>query len=188
MKPYCSSGLDHPFIFFSGRPTRARVPLAPLLSLSLPLPPGPGCLGTPLSETETRRSCAPHPVRNRSERGRGAARRSGPGPTPPPRRVAPHGWRPHSSPFFPPPRLEKLPSALLPFSTSATVSPRFSTPVSYPVLRWACSAGSTHQDLDPSPKFGPPPSLSASRVGKPCLVEFLSNLSRPHPLFSLSEL
>jgi hypothetical protein len=69
-----------------------------------------------------------------------------------------------------------------------TVSPRINTLVSCPVHRRACSAGPTHRDLGPSPEFGPPPLLSASRVGKPCLVEFFSNSSRPHPLISFLEL
>jgi hypothetical protein len=147
-------------------------------------PPVSG-LGAPLFEIETHRPHAPRPSRSQPGHGRGAARRSGPGPTPPPRPDP----RPFLLPLFSPPSgLRSRRAPLLLFSARATVSPRISTPVSYPVHRRACSAGSTHQDLGPSPEFWPPPPLSASRVGKPCLVEFFSNSSRPHPLISLSEL
>jgi hypothetical protein len=178
--------LDHPF-FFLGRPTRTRAPLTPLLSLPLPLPPGP-------ARQRPRRA----PVRNRdapparaAPESQSAGTRSG---RRPPVRARPHAAptaRPppiSSPPFLPPSGLRSRRAPLLLFSARATVSPRISTPVSYPVHRRACSAGSTHQDLGPSPEFWPPPPLSASRVGKPCLVEFFSNSSRPHPPISLSEL
>jgi hypothetical protein len=73
---------------------------------------------------------------------------------------------------FSPPGLRSRRAHLLPFSARATVSPCFSTPVSCPVHQQDCSMGPTHRDLGPSLEFGPPPPLSASRVGKPCLVEF----------------
>jgi hypothetical protein len=84
VKPYCSSGLGHP-AFFSGRPTRARVPPVPPRSHCQKGPPGRRQCAT--VRTATRRPRASHPGRGRPGHGRGAALRSGPGPMTPSRAV-----------------------------------------------------------------------------------------------------
>jgi hypothetical protein len=176
-----------PPLFLLG-PTHAR----PRAARASPLPPAPTAIGARPSAASAR-PCPKQRRAVRARRARVAVGRDAVGAPPTGRGQAPRrpraAWHPtarppHSSPFFSP-RLEKLPSALLLFSARATVSPRFSTPVSYPVLRRACSAGSTHRHLSPSPEFGPPLPLTASRVGKPCLVEFLKFEPASPSLFPL---